>query len=331
MTLVSIIVPCYNEQSTIGLLLAAIDAQSLPRHQMEVVIADGMSGDRTREVIAAFCAEHPALRVRMVDNPTRHIPAGVNAALRAAQGEYVVRMDAHSVPAPDYVERCIADLRAGLGENVGGVWQIEPGGPGWMARAIARAAAHPLGVGDAGYRHATRAAVVDTVPFGAFRRDLVERIGAFDESLLSNEDYEFNARLRQSGGRVYLDPQIRTVYFARRNLGALARQYARYGFWKWRMLRRYPGTLRWRQALPPLFVLSWIGLGLLAIFWPVARGLLLAEALVYLAALIAAAAPVAARERDAGLLVGMPLAIATMHMAWGGGFLWSAIKSLVGR
>lgn len=331
MSLVSIIVPCYNEQKTIGLLLAAIDAQTLPREQIEVIIADGMSTDRTREVIAEFSAAHPALRVRVVDNLKRNIPAGVNAALRMAESEYIVRMDAHSVPEPEYVERCVADLQAGLGENVGGVWQIEPGGTGWVARAIARAAAHPLGVGDAGYRYTTRAGLVDTVPFGAFRRDLVERIGGFDESLLSNEDYEFNTRVRQSGGRVYLDPQIRTVYFARSTLGALASQYWRYGLWKWRMLRRYPSTLRWRQALPPLFVLSLIGLAVLSLFWPVARWALLAEALIYLGALVGAALPAAVRAKDAGLLPGMPLAIGCMHLCWGSGFLWSAITSMLER
>ena len=132
-----------------------------------------------------------------------------------------------------------------------------------MAQSIAAAASHPLGVGDALYRHASKASQVDTVPFGAFKRELLALVGFFDESLLTNEDYEFNTRIRKSGGTIWLDPAIRSVYFARPTLAALARQYSRYGFWKWRMLRRYPETLRWRQGLPPLFVLS-----LLAWNWP---------------------------------------------------------------
>ena len=139
---------------------------------------------------------------------------------------------------------------------MGGIWDIQPQGKGWQARAIAAAAAHPFAVGDAYYRFTRAAQEVDTLPFGAFRKSLIERIGAFDEDLLTNEDYEFNVRLRKSGGRIWLDPAIRSVYFARSNLLDLARQYWRYGFWKVRMLRRHPNTIRWRQSLPPLFVLS---------------------------------------------------------------------------
>ncbi len=206
--------------------------------------------------------------IRLVDNPLRNIPAAFNSALRAATGDYIVRLDAHSEPAPDYIERCLEDLRSGKGQIVGGIWMIRPSGPGWMARSIAAAAAHPIGVGDALYRYTTQAGTVDTVPFGAFRRDLIERIGAFDEKLLTNEDYEFNTRVRQGGGTVWLNPAIRSVYYARPGLAELIRQYWRYGFWKFQMLRRYPATLRWRQALPPVFVLSLVLLALAGLFWP---------------------------------------------------------------
>ena len=138
------------------------------------------------------------------------------------------------------------------------------------------------------YRHAKQAAEVDTVPFGSFRRTLIEQVGFFDESLLTNEDYEFNARVRKSGGKIWLDPSIRSIYFARSTLLELIRQYWRYGFWKWRMLRRYPDTLRWRQALPPLFVLSLIGLAILSIFIPFARILLAGELLLYFSIMILA-------------------------------------------
>jgi hypothetical protein len=237
-------------------------------------------------------------------------------------------MDAHSRPYPDYVERCIADLDAGRGDNVGGVWEIKPGGNGWMAASISAAAAHPLGAGDAGYRIGARASVVDTVPFGAFQRTLVDKIGLFDESLLSNEDYEFNARVRQSGGRVWLDPEIVTVYYARRTLRDLARQYWRYGYWKFRMLRRYPETLRWRQALPPLFVASLIGLLVFA-WWPPAGWLLALELSIYIAVLLLASVLASFRQRKIYLLIGLPLSIAAMHLAWGGGFLWSMLMSLL--
>ncbi len=325
---VSIIIPCYNEQSTIRELLEAIYRQTYPRAEMEVVIADGMSTDRTRDEIAAFSALHPDLAITVVDNPKRHIPAALNLALKAAKGTIILRLDAHSRPYPDYVERSVADLEAGFGENVGGVWEIHPSAQTWAARSIAVAAAHPLGVGDALYRHTDKAASVDTVPFGAFKRELLALVGYFDETLLTNEDYEFNARIRARGGKVWLDPAIRSVYLARPTFGALAKQYWRYGYWKYRMLQRNPKTLRWRQALPPLFALSLISLAGLGLVWQVFWWLLAAEAGLYLLVLGAAGLRSAAKRRAAFLLAGLPLAISVMHTAWGSGFLWSIIKGI---
>jgi succinoglycan biosynthesis protein ExoA len=327
MPLVSIIIPCYNEQATIRFLLEAIYHQTFPRENLEVIIADGLSTDRTRTEISFFQQNNPDLVIRVVDNPKKSIPAALNRGLGVANGRYIVRLDAHSMPESNYVQLCIADLDAGLGENIGGVWKIWPGGEGWIARAIAKAASHPLGVGDALYRYTTKAGAVDTVPFGAFRRETFLRLGSFDESLLTNEDYEFNARLRLQGGKIWLDPEIRSIYFSRPDLASLARQYWRYGYWKWRMLRRYPKTLRWRQALPPLFVASLIGLGVLSLWFRLARIGLGIEFLLYLFVLLTGALQVAVHQKDLRLWVGVPLAVATMHISWGAGFLWSLITS----
>ncbi|MBC8507187.1 MAG: glycosyltransferase family 2 protein [Anaerolineales bacterium] len=329
---VSVIVPCYNEQDTIHLLLESLLGQTYPQHEMEVIIADGMSTDRTREAIATFQSVHPQLALRIVDNTKRTIPAALNRAIDVAQGEFIVRLDAHSVPRPDYISLSVEALETGLGDNIGGVWEIRPGGQnsGRLARAIAVAAAHPLGVGDASYRVGGSAQVVDTVPFGAFRRTLVDQIGHFDETLLSNEDYEFNVRARQAGATIWLDPAIRSVYFARSNLAALARQYWRYGYWKLRMLLRYPQTFRWRQ-LSGAFVLTWLGLGLLSIWFVFARWLLLVEAVIYISALIIAGIQSAFKKRDISLVLGVPLAIAVMHFSWGTAFIWSLIEYLIVR
>ncbi len=328
MTFVSVIVPCFNEAETITDLLDALHAQTWPREQMEVIIADGMSEDDTRRRIGLWRVKHPNLTVTIIDNPRRIIPAALNAALEAARGEIIVRMDAHSIPAPNYVERCVALLEAGQGDNVGGRWDIQPGANTWIARSIAAAAGHPLGAGDARYRRSEQPGPVDTVPFGAFYRALVEKIGPFDETLLTNEDYEFNVRVRRAGGVVWFDPSIRTRYIARSTLGGLWRQYWRYGFWKARMLYRYPSTLRWRQALPPLFVL---GLSAGPFIWPVPglRALYLLAVGLYLLLLLAAGLREALRRRDPALALGLPLALAVMHLAWGGGFWWSVMLRLL--
>lgn len=323
---VSIIIPCYNERATICLLLEALYTQTYPRLAMEVVIADGNSTDGTQQVIAEWQQDHPELNVRVVENPKRIIPAALNQAIVASTGEIIVRMDAHSKPDQEYVVHVVTALEEGQAENVGGLWDIRPGSDHWIARSIAAAAGHPIGVGDARYRYSTKAAFVDTVPFGAFYRKLLDQIGMFDETLLTNEDYEFNARIRQTGGRIWFDPKIRSVYYSRKNLSALVRQYWRYGYWKRKMLRRYPETIRWRQALPPLFVATSVILVFLALFWAAAQWTLLAIIGVYSIVLLLAGLQLAMRHKDFALLVGVPLAIICMHYAWGAGFIYGLIN-----
>jgi len=327
---VSVIIPCYNEEKTIRLALESLAGQSYPLEKMEVVVADGLSEDGTREEIAAFQKEHPGLLVRVVDNHKRTIPAALNAAITAAKGEIIIRLDAHSIPQADYVERSVEGLEEGLGQNVGGVWEILPGEETRMAEAIAAAVAHPLGVGDAKYRYTDQAAEVDTVPFGAFRKTLMEEVGRFDESLLTNEDYEFNTRIRKGGGKIWLDPGIRSKYFARPTLGALAKQYWRYGYWKVRMLQRYPETLRWRQALPPLFVAGVLGTALLSIWMPAALWILGVVVVSYGLALLAVGIQVMVSKKKLNYLIGVPLAVCMMHFSWGGAFLWSLFGIILG-
>jgi glycosyltransferase involved in cell wall biosynthesis len=323
---ISLIIPCYNEQASIGLLLDAIRGQTCQLDEIEIIIADGMSDDGTRDAIQDYASQHPELSIRLIDNPQRVIPAALNAAIEAAEGNVIIRLDAHSAPEPDYVDRCLAVLEETGAANAGGVWEIQPGAETWIARAIAAAASHPLGAGDARYRISGEPGPVDTVPFGAFLRDWLEKVGPFNEELLTNEDYEYNVRIRAAGGVVWFDPSICSIYFARPDLRALARQYWRYGFWKLRMLRLYPGTLRWRQALPPIFVLSTVILAALAFPFSLARLLLAVQLGAYFILTTIAGLLESIRRKDMGLILGFPLAIWIMHFSWGAGFLWSVIN-----
>jgi succinoglycan biosynthesis protein ExoA len=328
---VTVIVPCYNEEKTIRGLLEALSRQTFPLKEMEVVVVDGMSVDNTLLEIEAFQNSGVGLVVRVVENPKRIIPAALNIGIEEARGQYVVRLDAHSVPHPEYILRSVAGLEQHLGDNVGGVWRIIPSADTWIGRSIATAAAHPFGVGDAKYRYADTPGTVDTVPFGGFRRDFLRGIGGFDESLKTNEDYELNTRIRESGGKIWFDPNIQVQYYSRPTLRQLARQYFRYGYWKVEMLRRFPGSLRWRQALPPLFVLGIVVLSIAALWMPLAGWMLLSVLAIYSTALILSATDVALQAQKPSLLLGVPLAIIVMHFSWGSAFLLSVVHTLLGR
>jgi succinoglycan biosynthesis protein ExoA len=327
---VTVVVPCYNEAGRIADLLQALHGQEFPLERLDVIIADGGSTDGTLVEIADFASEHPDLNLRVIENRKQIIPAALNQAIQNSTGDIIVRLDAHSAPSQSYILRCLEVLESRKAANVGGLWEIRPGDKSWIARAIAAAASHPLGAGDARYRISGPAGPVDTVPFGAFRREWLDRVGTFNEDLQTNEDYEYNARIRAAGGIVWFDPDIRSTYIARRSLGELARQYWRYGYWKLKMLRKFPQSLRWRQALPPVFVLTSIGLAAASTVLSAARWLLAVQLGVYLAVSLIAGVLQSLRHWDLSLVFGFPLAIWTMHYAWGAGFLWSALDSIVG-
>jgi glycosyltransferase involved in cell wall biosynthesis len=324
---VSIITPCFNEEETIGLLLKAIYNQSFSQEKIEVIISDGMSTDNTREVINDFEKSHNDLKIIVVDNPKRNIPSGLNLALEAASGSYIIRLDAHSIPSRDYIALCLEGLEQGLGDVVGGMWHIKPGAEGWIPRSIAVSASSPIGVGDARYRVGGQAQKVNTVPFGAYHSALIDRIGGYDESLLSNEDYEFNVRVKLNGGTIWMNPKISSIYFSRPTFRKLARQYWRYGYWKFKMLRKYPDTFRWRQ-MAGIFVLTWPVFGILSIWFPLMRMILLLEAVLYGSMLFFAGIQSAISLKDLAYCTGVPIAIFIMHFSWGIAFIWSAIESL---
>jgi succinoglycan biosynthesis protein ExoA len=319
---VSVVIPCYNEERYIGKVLEMLLNQYEHEHY-EIIVVDGRSTDSTREVVEAFIERTPSVRVRLVDNPARNIPTALNIGVREATGDVIVRMDAHSIPSPNYVRRCLNLMKGPNVSIVGTAWIIHASAETRTARAIALAASHPFGVGDADYRRTNLTEIqdVDTVPFGVFHKRLWEQLGGFNESLLANEDYDFNYRARRMGGRVILDPTGPCNYFARASLKDLARQYFRYGRWKAQMVKLHPLSIRWRQVAAPAFVLSIIFLSLSGLWWPQALWLLLSILVAYTLLSSIFSFSLSRGRGDLSLLPAISAAFFTMHIAWGGGFL----------
>jgi glycosyltransferase involved in cell wall biosynthesis len=324
---VSVVIPCFNEERFIAKVLQNLASQ-YERERYEIVVVDGMSTDGTRKVIANFAAQNRDITVRVIDNPARVIPVAVNLGIREAQGEIIIRMDAHSVPSVNYVQRCVELVREDKAAVVGMPWHIKPGRDSVVARAIALAVAHPFGVGDAKYRLANVSArLVDCVPFGAFKKALWEELGGFNEALLTNEDYEFYYRVRSGGRKILLDTAAHCDYFARSSLAELAKQYFRYGHWKAQMVKLHPSSIRLRQLAAPSSVAYASLTVLLGLFWP--RGFWLLLPLVALYVLLAAiiAFRLAWNDGDWKLIFIVPLVFFVIHVVWGSSFLLGLVRS----
>ena len=344
---VSVVLAVRNEAAAIERCLDALMTQSYPHDRMEVIVADGCSQDGTPEIVEGYAAR-AGVAVRLVDNPQRLTPAGFNAAIRAARGDVIIILGARTEPAADFVAESVAALERTGADVVGGVVESVPlaGHDGAAARAIAAALRSPFGVGDARYRYANAEQQVDTVNYGAYRRQVFERIGLFDEGLQWVEDDEFNYRLRAAGGRIVLSPRIRIRYYARATLPALWRQQWRWGFNKPLVARRHPAQMRPRHAVPALFVLALGSGALLAPWWRPARWLLGLIVGSYTVANVLAVALIRHQVRRGGstprtapltdgadrtisvraaadvtVLSCLPLAFAAMHLAYGSGIL----------
>jgi succinoglycan biosynthesis protein ExoA len=324
---VSVVIPCFNEEQFIGDLIERLVPQ-YDNERFEIIVVDGRSTDRTREVVAASARRLPATHVVLIDNPARRIPVALNLGVRSARGEIIVRMDAHSIPSANYVRRCEELLRDETVSVVGMPWRIRERVATPTARAIALAVAHPFGIGDAKYRlsHNGAPEFVDTVPFGAFRKKVWQELGGYNEALLANEDYDFNYRVRQHGGRVLLDKEAHSIYFARATLADLAQQYFRYGLWKAQMVKLHARSIRWRQVIAPAFLASLVTLALLARWQRLAIWGLLAVVASYWLLGLLSAWQIVWRERRFKLMPKVLCAFCVIHVSWGVGFWFGLFR-----
>lgn len=248
--LVSIAMPCFNEEHYIEACIASVQAQDYPAHRIEILVADGRSTDRTREVLARLAAADP--RIRVIDNPERLQAAGMNRLIAEARGDLIVRMDVHCEYAPTYVRACVEVMQRTGADNVGGAQRARAHTR--FQKALCAALDSPLGVGGAAYRSPEREGFVDTVFLGAFRRAVFEQVGVYDPRAITNEDAELNQRLLASGGRIYLSRDIEVHYYPRDSFRTLARQYFKYGQGRARTLLKHRTLPTVRPLIPFVLV-----------------------------------------------------------------------------
>jgi glycosyltransferase involved in cell wall biosynthesis len=317
---VSILIPCYNEEKYIAGFLDSLLQQDYPSERTEIMVIDGNSSDRTRDIIRGFAERHP--QILLVDNPGRFVPYALNEGIRKSRGEVIVRMDAHAVYPRDYVSGLVRYLFELNADNVGGSWNTLPGGPGLKALAIAKAVTSPFGIGNAEYRLESDAVrKVDTVPFGCYRRDVFSRIGLFDEELFRNQDIEFNGRLLKNGGTIYLIPGIRITYFARDSVRKLLKMFVQYSKFRPLVNKKLGIILQPRQFVPPAWLLFLLFTVPGSFIWPVFTPILLSGLGLYLAGDLYFSIKSAAGSGRWGLLAYLPWLFFLIHLCYGFGYL----------
>lgn len=320
---VSIIMPIRNEAQFIEKSLRTVLSQDYPHHLMEVLIADGMSTDDTREIISLVAASYPEIAVKIIDNPGRIASTGLNAALSRARGDVIVRVDGHTFLEPDHVRQCIIVLQNSGADHVGG--RMETISTGRFGEAVSLATGSSFGVGHGRFRYSENEEWSDTVSMGAWPRQVFERIGLFDEEQIRNQDDEFNYRLLENGGKILLSPSIRSSYYNRSTIRSLWRQYYQYGYWKVRVMQKHPLQMRPRQFAPPLFVAALLLSFILAPFSSIASWCALVVSGSYVTANFIATILVA-RHASWRLIPHLSMAFAVLHLSYGLGFLVGLAK-----
>ncbi len=260
---VSVVMPLYNEEKYIANCIESLLLQDFPKEDMEWIFVDGMSKDATKEILKEYKEKYPEL-IHICDNPKRIVPCAMNIGIAHAQGKYIVRLDAHADYASDYISKCVYYLENTDADNVGGV--AETKSRGFIGETIAMMLSSKFGVGNSQFRTNGKSGYVDTVPFGAFRREVFEKWGDYDERLIRNQDNEMNYRIRKNGGKIYLAEDIHLSYYCRDSIRGIVKMALQNGKWNVITMKLCPGSMGVRHFIPLAFLLSQIILPLFAVF-----------------------------------------------------------------
>jgi glycosyltransferase involved in cell wall biosynthesis len=316
-TMVSVIVPCQNEYTYIAGFLDSVLAQKFTKGAFEVIISDGLSDDGTRDLLEVYRLKYP--QIRIIDNELKIVSTGLNAAIKAAIGDIIIRMDVHTEYAPDYIEQCVSALEITCADNVGGPARTKANS--FMQQAIRLAYHSPFSVGGARFHIINYEGYVDTVTYGCWKKSTLERIGLFDEELVRNQDDELNLRLIRSGGRIWQSPLIISWYYPRASLSELFKQYMQYGYWKVRVIQKHKAPASLRHLVPGGFVGTLIMLALFSPFNSMVFKLLIGLFSLYVLVNIMASVITCRKPPNIKYLLVMPFVFATYHFGYGCGFI----------
>ena len=312
--MVSIVIPMRNESKYIRSCLDSLVNQTFPPDKYEILVADGRSSDNSRELVSVY--QGRTVSVRLLDNQSQTTPAGMNLGIRAAAGEIIIIAGAHTVYPVDFVENCVFWLDKTGADVVGGPVKTEVEGDHFGGRLASLILSSPFGVGDSRFRTSSKEGYVDTVPFGAYRRVILDQVGPFNEKLVRNQDNDLSSRIRLAGGKIYLTSALTTTYIPLRSYAELLRQAFSKSQWHILTLRENVHALGFRHVCPAIFVISSVGLALLSPWSSVAR---LSLALLLSSYLLLGFWFAIRREtRDSALLRAfMPFACFLFHSAYG--------------
>ena len=317
---VSVICPVFNEEKFIEECIMSIIEQDYPQDMMEVLFVDGRSTDKTREIIERYMRQYPF--IKLLDNPERIVPYALNRGLEAAKGEVIMRLDGHCTYPTNYISELVRYLYQLNADNVGGVWNTQPAKDTPICQAIAQASSHPFGVGGSMHKiGASKIIETDTVPFGCYKREIFEKTGPFDIDLVRNQDDEFNGRLHNLGGKIYLIPQVIINYTARDTLCKMRKMYYQYGLYKPLVNKKLGAPATVRQFFPLVFLLLLIIGGTASIFSPFILHAYTTFLVLYLFIGIVVGSMSAIRMHQPLLVLLMPYVFFNIHMSYGIGYL----------
>jgi len=277
--IVSVIVPMRNEGNYVEKCMKSILSQDFPLEKLEVIVVDGLSEDKSQEIAKYYAKMYPDT-VKLIENVNKTVPFAMNIGIKKSVGKYIVRLDAHSEYANDYISKCISTIEETDADNVGGL--LITRGVGFIGEAFAKVISSKFGVGNSGFRTNASSGYVDTVPFGTYKRETFEKYGFYDTRLTRNQDNELNYRIRKNGGKVYLNSDIKLTYFCRNNIADILRQSFENGKWNIITTKLCPGAMSVRHFVPLGFLLSLITMPVIIFFLPILVWLFIAELGLYL-------------------------------------------------